>query len=79
MSSIRNDGINPALLGMSGVCSEDSVRRGLIGMDEIASEEWLKGSLKASYEPRLTAFTHGAKYGISELYRRRLSSEMNPF
>jgi hypothetical protein len=53
MNSIRNDGINPALLGMTAVMSEDSVRRGLIGMNEADSEGWLKGSLKASYEPLL--------------------------
>lgn len=41
MNSIRNDGVNPA------------VRRGLIAMDEVKSEEWLKGSLKASYAPLL--------------------------
>ena len=53
MNSIRNDGINPALLGMTAVMSEDSVRRGLIAMNEAASEEWLKGSLKGSYAPLL--------------------------
>ena len=53
MNSIRNDGINPALLGMTAVMSEDSVRRGLIGLNEAESAEWLKGSLKASYEPLL--------------------------
>jgi hypothetical protein len=53
MNSIRNDGINPALLGMTAVMSEDSVRRGLISMPEAGSEEWLKNNLKASYEPLL--------------------------
>src|SRR5450631_2209396 len=53
MNSIRNDGINPQLLRMSAVMSEDSVRRGLLAMDETESEQWLKGSLKASYEPLL--------------------------
>ena len=53
MNSIRNDGINPALLGMKTVMSEDSVRRGLIAIDEAESEEWLKRSLKAIYEPLL--------------------------
>ena len=53
MNSIRNDGINPELLGMTAVMSEDSVRRGLLAMDEAKSEAWLKGSLKASYEPLL--------------------------
>src|SRR5712672_345449 len=53
ISAIRGDGVNPALLGMSGVASEDSVRRGLKAMDEAASAEWLKRHLKASYEPLL--------------------------
>jgi len=53
ISAIRADGVNPALLGMSGVASEDSVRRGMKAMDEAASGEWLKGHLKASYEPLL--------------------------
>jgi hypothetical protein len=53
ISAIRGDGINPALLGMTGVASEDSVRRGMKAMDEAASGEWLKGHLKASYEPLL--------------------------
>jgi hypothetical protein len=53
INAIRGDGINPELLGMTGVASEDSVRRGLKAMDEAASGEWLKGHLKASYEPLL--------------------------
>lgn len=53
ISAIRADGVNPGLLGMTGVASEDSVRRGMKAMDEAASREWLKGHLKASYEPLL--------------------------
>src|ERR1700686_2675655 len=53
INAIRADGINPALLGMSGVASEDSVRRGMKAMDEAASREWLKTHLKASYGPLL--------------------------
>ena len=53
MSSIRNDGVNPALLGMTGVMSEDSVRRALTAMPEKESEEWLQHNLKVSYEPLL--------------------------
>ena len=54
INAIRGDGINPGLLGMSDVASEDSVRRGMKAMDEAASGEWLKRHLKASYEPLLT-------------------------
>src|ERR1700694_5434564 len=53
INAIRGDGINPELLGMTGVASEDSVRRGMKAMDEAESAEWLKGHLKASYEPLL--------------------------
>ena len=53
ISAIRGDGVNPDLLGMKKVVSEDSVRRGLLGMDEKDSEHWMKRQLKASYEPLL--------------------------
>ncbi len=53
INAIRSDGVNPELLGMTKVVSEDSVRRGLLGMKEEESEEWLKGQLKASYDPLL--------------------------
>lgn len=53
INAIRGDGINPELLGMTGIASEDSVRRGMKAMDEAESGEWLKWHLKASYEPLL--------------------------
>src|SRR6266576_773232 len=53
ISAIRADGVNPGLLGMTGVASEDSVRRGMKAMDEAASGEWMKKHLKSSYEPLL--------------------------
>jgi len=53
INAIRGDGINPELLGMTKVASEDSVRRGMKAMDEKESEWWLKAHLKASYEPLL--------------------------
>src|SRR5438876_5140985 len=49
ISAIRADGVNPGLLGMTGVASEDSVRRGMKAMDEAASGQWMKEHLKASY------------------------------
>jgi hypothetical protein len=53
INAIRGDGINPELLGMTAVASEDSVRRGMKAMDEAASGQWMKKHLKASYEPLL--------------------------
>ena len=53
ISAIRSDGVNPELLGMTKVASEDSVRRALAGMKEEQSGAWMKRHLKASYEPLL--------------------------
>ena len=53
ISALRGDGVNPELLGMTKVASEDSVRRAMKAMDEAASGEWMKKHLKASYEPLL--------------------------
>jgi hypothetical protein len=53
INAIRGDGINPELLGMTRVASEDSVRRAMKGMDEAASGQWMKEHLKASYDPLL--------------------------
>jgi hypothetical protein len=53
ISAIRHDGVNPELLGMTKVVSEDSARRALKGLDEKRGGEWLKKHLKASWEPLL--------------------------
>jgi hypothetical protein len=53
ISALRGDGVNPELLGMTKVASEDSVRRALSALQEEESEAWLKKHLKASYEPLL--------------------------
>ena len=53
MSALRGDGVNPGLLGMTKVASEDSVRRALSALKEEESEQWLKKHLRASYEPLL--------------------------
>jgi hypothetical protein len=53
ISALRGDGVNPGLLGMTKVASEDSVRRALSAMQEEESGVWLKRQLQASYEPLL--------------------------
>ena len=53
ISAIRGDGVNPELLGMRNVASEDSVRRALKAMKAEKSERWMKRHLKACYEPLL--------------------------
>ena len=53
ITTIRNDGVNPALLGMRKVCSEDSVRRALKTLDAQASRTWLQTHLRRCYDPLL--------------------------
>lgn len=53
ISALRGDGVNPELLGMRKVASEDSVRRALLAMQEEESAVWLQKHLKATYAPLL--------------------------
>jgi len=53
ISALRNDGVNPELLAMTKVASEDSVRRALSAMKEEESEAWLKKHLEFTYQPLL--------------------------
>lgn len=54
VTSIRSDGINPRLLGMTKVVSEDSLRRGLTKIDQNAGITWLQASSYKCYAPLLT-------------------------
>lgn len=55
ITSICCDNVNPALLGMSKIASEDAVRRALLhNIEESAGFEWLKKSLVQTYYPLLT-------------------------
>ena len=40
VSAMRADGVNPGLLGMSGVVAEDTLRRGLKAIDEKVESQW---------------------------------------
>ncbi len=53
ITAIRADGVNPALLGMSRVLSEDAVRRAFMSADEPACAAWLQNQLQHSYGPLL--------------------------
>jgi hypothetical protein len=53
ISALRGDAINPKLLGMSKVVSEDSVRASLAKLDEGEGLEWLKRHLHHLYAPLL--------------------------
>ena len=54
ITALRGDGVNPSLLGMTKVASEDSVRRALerIGAEDGAS--WLRGHLDDTVRPLLS-------------------------
>ena len=54
VTAIRNDGINPELLGMTKIVSEDSLRRSLAKIDETEGVSWLQEHLKRCYVPLLT-------------------------
>ena len=49
MTTVRADKVNPPLLGMEKIVSDDSVRRGLNKIPEEQGRDWLMESLKKSY------------------------------
>lgn len=53
IATIRNDQVNPHLLGMKKSASEDSVRRALEKIEEEPGRQWLQSHLKRAYEPLL--------------------------
>ena len=54
ITTIRTDQVNPELLGMKAIASEDSIRRALIHMDEVAAVDWLDRHLALSTHPVLS-------------------------
>ena len=54
ITSLRFDSVNPELLGMTRVISEDATRRALKAMDEQAGIAWLDGQLHQSTEAALS-------------------------
>jgi hypothetical protein len=53
INTVRGDGVNPPLLGMSKVVSEDTVRRALKRIDPSAGLDWLEKHLLGSIAPAL--------------------------
>lgn len=53
VTTLRNDKVNPVGLGMSRVCSEDSVRRAFEDEDPQELEQWQTKALEDSYKPAL--------------------------
>lgn len=54
INALRGDGVNPGLLGMDKIVSEDSVRRGFQGLAEAEGVHWLQTSLNQVYAPLLS-------------------------
>jgi hypothetical protein len=54
ITTVRCDPVNPALLGMTEVVSEDAVRRGLDKVEEAAGLTWLQGHLDYTTRPPLS-------------------------
>ena len=53
LTALRADRVNPAGLGMSKVCSEDSARRAFAESDPLAVAAWQHQHLQACWEPAL--------------------------
>jgi hypothetical protein len=53
ISGLRGDGVNPELLGMRKVMSEDSARRAFKQASPEDTRQWLKQHLRETYEPLL--------------------------
>lgn len=53
VTAIRGDGVNPGLLGMKKVISEDGLRRALQAIPEEQGVDWLESHLSASVSPLL--------------------------
>ena len=54
ITTLRCDAVNPRLLGMKKVMSEDAVRRGLAKIDEAAGLAWLRTHLDYCSSPLLS-------------------------
>lgn len=53
ITALRCDGVNPNLLGIQRVISEDSMRRAFLRMEEVEGVAWLQKHLKNCYFPLL--------------------------
>lgn len=54
ITALRCDGVNPGLLGIQRVISEDSMRRAFLKIEEIPGVDWLKKHLKICFFPLLS-------------------------
>lgn len=54
ITTIRCDGVNPGLLGMNKIISEDSMRRALLKIEETPGISWMQHHLNKCYAPLLS-------------------------
>lgn len=54
MSALRFDTVNPPMLGMERVVSEDSVRRAFETMNEVEAQKWQQKHFRLCWEPLLS-------------------------
>ena len=77
LTSLISDNVNPSLLGMSKVVSEDSARRGIKKIDEERGVQWLQNHLFDCYEPLLnTSWILDVDTTVKPLYGRQEASEI---
>ncbi len=68
--------MNPQLLGMSKVASEDSARRAFQGADEEACRSWLSGHLQRTYQALLEEpWILAVDSSVKPLYGRQQGAE----
>lgn len=77
VTAIRCDGVNPALLGMRKVVSEDGLRNALKNIDEERGIPWLDGHLSDSVTPLLDApWVMDTDTTIKALYGKQEGAEV---
>ena len=74
INAVRGDTLNPPLLGMTHVVSEDVVRRAMKRIDERTGLGWLAGELRACVEPVLSRLARPPSLPIPLLLLGRGSS-----
>jgi hypothetical protein len=71
INAIRGDGINPGLLGMSGVASEDAIRLAMGRIDETIGLDWLSTQILNGYTSRRLASSRLMANLIALIYNWR--------
>jgi hypothetical protein len=79
ITTIRTDRVNPELLGMTGVASEDSVRRALSQFDEAEAVTWLDRHLAVCSRPvlGLAPWVLDTDTTVKPLYGRQEGAEIS--